>query len=191
MSATLPTPGRAPTAAPAPAAATEPALTFDAVYEECLDFVWRSLQSLGVREDTLDDAVQDVFLVVHRRLGDFEARSSVRTWVFGIAIRVARDHRRRRQRKGGLAPLDFEIVSLGPGPYEEAERAEALREVALVLDQLDEDKREMFVLSEMEQLTAPEISAALGVNVNTIYSRVRAARREFDEAVSRLRGGRP
>jgi RNA polymerase sigma-70 factor (ECF subfamily) len=174
---------------PALVASENAPLTFDAIYEDSLDFVWRSLQSLGVRDDTLDDAVQDVFLVVHRRLADFEARSSVRTWVFGIAIRVARDHRRRRQRKGGLAPLDFEIASLGPGPYEEAERAEALREIAYVLEQLDEDKREIFVLAEMEQLTAPEISAALGVNVNTIYSRVRAARRQFDEAVARLRGG--
>jgi RNA polymerase sigma-70 factor (ECF subfamily) len=183
----LPVLGRDP--APARLATEDVPLTFDAVYEDALDFVWRSLQSLGVRDDTLDDAVQDVFLVVHRRLADFEARSSVRTWIFGIAIRVARDHRRRRQRKGGLAPLDFEIASLGPGPYEEAERAEALREIASVLDQLDEDKREIFVLSELEQLSAPEIGAALGVNINTIYSRVRAARRQFDEAVARRRGG--
>jgi RNA polymerase sigma-70 factor (ECF subfamily) len=189
MSASVSSPVLGREAAPAPLAGEGAPLTFDAVYEDSLDFVWRSLQSLGIRGDALDDAVQDVFLVVHRRLADFEARSSVRTWVFGIAIRVARDHRRRRQRKGGHAPLDFEIASRGPGPYEEAERAEALREVAFVLEQLDDDKREIFVLSELEQLSAPEIGAALGVNVNTIYSRVRAARRQFDEAVARLRGG--
>jgi RNA polymerase sigma-70 factor, ECF subfamily len=173
-----------------PEAAALASVSFEAVYEESLDFVWRSLQSLGVRQDTLDDAVQDVFLVVHRRLPDFEARSSVRTWIFGIAIRVARDHRRRHQRKGGLSPLDFDVADYGPGPYEEAERSEALRELAAVLEHLDEDKREVFVLAELEQLTAPEIAAALSVNVNTIYSRIRAARREFDVAVARLRGGK-
>jgi RNA polymerase sigma-70 factor, ECF subfamily len=153
--------------------------SFDAVYEECLDFVWRSLRSLGIQEQALDDAVQDVFVVVHRRLAEFEARSTVRTWVFGIAIRVARDHRRREQRKGGLEPLDVELVDLAPGPYEHAAHTEALRELATVLDALDDDKREVFVLSELEQLSAPEIAEALGLNINTVYSRIRAARLEF------------
>src|SRR5689334_6067985 len=111
-------------------------LSFDQIYDQSLDYVWRSLQSLGVRGHALDDAVQDVFLVVHRRLADFEGRSSVRTWVFGIAIRVARDHRRRDRRKGGLSPLDFEIADHAPGPDEEAAKSEALRELSAVLEEL-------------------------------------------------------
>jgi RNA polymerase sigma-70 factor, ECF subfamily len=192
LSAELPElPDSSPPASGVREATSRAGVTFDDVYEESLDFVWRSLQSLGVRSETLDDAVQDVFLVVHRRLADFEARSSVRTWVFGIAIRVARDHRRRHQRKGGLAPLHADIADYGPGPYEDAERSEALRALAAVLDLIDENKREVFVLSEIEELSAPEMAAVLGANVNTIYSRIRAARRAFDDAVLRVRGGRP
>src|SRR5262249_49177614 len=145
----------------------------------------RGLKSLGVRDYALDDAVQDVFVVVHRRLAEFERRSSVRSWVFGIAIRVAHDYRRRERRKGGLEPLDFEVVDNARDPHEEAAKAEALRELAIVLESLDDAKREVFVLAELEQLTAPEIAEALGVNVNTVYSRIRAARREFEAAFER------
>src|SRR3954470_18698677 len=74
-------------------------LTVTAVYEAHVDFVWRGFRRLGVPASRLDDAVQDVFLVVHRRLDSFEVRSSVKTWLFGIALRVARDHHRSRRRK--------------------------------------------------------------------------------------------
>ena len=76
-------------------------LDFDAVYEEHFPFVWRSLRRLGVDGHSMDDATQDVFLVVHRRLGDFEGRSTVRTWLFGIARRIARDRRRAAARQRG------------------------------------------------------------------------------------------
>lgn len=163
--------------------------SFDAVYDECVDFVWRSLKSLGIHESAVDDAVQDVFLVVHRRLSEFEGRSTLRTWVFGIAIRVARDYRRREHRKGGLEVLDVEMADAAPGPLEHAETTEALRTLARVLEELDEPKREVFVLSELEQLAAPEIAEALGVNLNTIYSRIRAARQEFKAALEKHQGG--
>lgn len=167
------------------ASAAHPPLTFDVVYDECVDFVWRSLKSLGVRDLALDDAVQDVFLVVHRRLAEFEHRSAIQSWVFGIALRVARDVRRREARKGGLAPLDFEVVDHSPGPHEDAANAETLREVAMVLQALDENKRAVFILAEIEQWTAQEIAQTLGANVNTVYARIRAARREFDAAFHR------
>lgn len=163
--------------------AREP-LLFDDVYEECVAFVWRSLKSLGVRDHRLDDAVQEVFLVVHRRLGEFESRSSVRTWVYGIAVRIARDCRRREHRKGGLSPLDVETADPRPGPDEQVELSRAMDELAAILDTLDPDKRDIFVLSEVEQLSAPEIAQAIGVNVNTVYSRIRAARKEFEIAFS-------
>ena len=162
-------------------------LVFDEVYEACADLVWRGLISLGIQRGAVDDAFQDVFLVVHRRLAEFEGRSSVRSWVYGIVIRVARDHRRRDRRKGGLVPLDIDLVDYGPGPHEELARADALRDLARVLEGLDEERREIFVLAELEQLNAADIAAALGLNVNTVYSRIRAARRDFDAAVTRVR----
>lgn len=165
-------------------------LSFDDVYEQCLDFVWRSLRSLGVRDPQLDDAVQDVFVVVHRRLGEFEARSTIKTWVFGIAVRVARDYRRREQRKGGLSSmstggvLDFDVLDDRPGPEAQVETAQSLRRLAKLLDALDDDKREVFVLAELEQLSSPEIAELLGIKLNTVYSRLRAARREFEIALA-------
>jgi RNA polymerase sigma-70 factor (ECF subfamily) len=159
------------------------------VYEQLFDFVWRSLRRLGVPRAGIDDAVQDVFVVVHRRLAAFEARSSLRTWVFGIALRVARDHRRRARRKGGHAPLDARIPDEAPGPAESLARSEAVRELDRILGGLDEDKRAVFVLVEIEEMSAPEAAVALGANVNTVYSRLRAARREVLAALSAPRGG--
>jgi RNA polymerase sigma-70 factor (ECF subfamily) len=166
-------------------------VSFEAVYEETLDFVWRSVKSLGVRDHQLDDAVQDVFLVVHRRLADFEGRSSVRTWVFGIAVRVARDYRRRIQRKGGLSPLDFEVVDPGPQPDAHVESLDALREIAGALETLDEDRRDVFVLVDLEGLPVPEVAEILGIKLNTAYSRLRGARRDFQVAYEKLQGGVP
>jgi RNA polymerase sigma-70 factor (ECF subfamily) len=183
-------PGSADRLAPQSAPADLVTPTFEELYNEHVDFVWRSLRSLGVRDYALEDAVQDVFVVVHRRLGEFEHRSSLRTWIFGVAMRVAHDHRRREGRKGGLAPLDFELVDHAPSPDERAVQAEALREVAALLEALDPEKRAIFVLAELEQWTAPEIAEALSINLNTVYSRIRAARRDFENAYARRRDER-
>lgn len=163
------------------------ALTFPLLYAEHLDVVWRSLRGLGVGEANVEDAVQDVFLVVHRRLDSFEARSSFRTWLYSIVLHVARNHRRREHRKGGCASLDAapEIADNAPGPHEEASAAEALRQLARLLEGLDEAKRDVFVLAELEELSAPEIAETLGINVNTVYSRLRAARQAVEAAAAR------
>lgn len=173
---------------PEPAAPIEHARpsSFDAVYDEHFSFVWRTVRRLGVPERSVDDAAQDVFIVVHRRLGEFEGRSSIKSWLFGIARRVAKDHRRRSQRKDrGEALPDTLADAASLSPREAASRAEALRVLYDILDKLDDDKREVFVLAELEQLTVPEIADAIAVNLNTVYSRLRAARRAFEEATAR------
>src|SRR5689334_11305277 len=163
---------------------------FDALYEAHFDFVWRSLRRLGVPEAQMDDAVQDVFLVVHRRLGGFEGRSSLKTWLFGIALKVASLHRRTAQRRR-TEPLPDEPIDASGLPADAlTEAADAARLVRELLDALDEDRRAVFVLAELEQMTAPEISSALGVNLNTVYSRLRLARRDFDAALARHRARR-
>jgi RNA polymerase sigma-70 factor (ECF subfamily) len=160
---------------------------FPALYEKYFDFVWRSVRRLGVADKSLDDATQDVFIVVHRKLADFEGRSSLKSWIFGIARRVAHDHRRLATRKDrGTVPVDGLVDLYAPNPRDTVARAEAVRVLYEFLDTLDADKREAFVLAELEQMTVPEISAAVGANINTIYSRLRAARKAFDQAVSRL-----
>jgi RNA polymerase sigma-70 factor (ECF subfamily) len=161
-------------------------LDFREVYEGHFDFVWRTVRRLGVHERWLDDAVQDVFIVVHRRLGEFEGRSTLKSWLFGIARRVAHDHRRRagRKERGDSLP-DGLIDPQAASPADDLQRARALQVLHEILETLDDDKREVFILAELEQMTVPEIAAATDANLNTVYSRLRAARQAFDAAVSR------
>jgi RNA polymerase sigma-70 factor (ECF subfamily) len=171
----------------APAAAS----TFEQVYDEHVDFVWRSAQRLGVDAAGADDVVQQVFLVVHRRLGEFEGRSSLKSWIFGILLRVARDHRRTVRRKSPHllhSPEDPTLVAdSSASPDEALSRAEASRVIDGLLATLDEDKRVVFVLAELEQMTAQEISDATGLAPKAVYSRLRAARTDFERAAADLR----
>jgi RNA polymerase sigma-70 factor (ECF subfamily) len=160
--------------------------SFGEVYEIYFDFVWRSARRLGVPEASLDDVVQDVFVTVYRRLPYFEGRSLLKTWIFGILRHTVRDLRRSMRRKPTEA-LEHEPQDGGHNPQEAAARGEGQKLLHEVLAALDEDQREVFVLCELEQLSAPEIASALEVNVNTVYSRLRAARQNFDAALKRLR----
>jgi RNA polymerase sigma-70 factor, ECF subfamily len=166
--------------------------TFDELYEGYVDFIWRSVRRLGVGDESVEDVVQQVFLVVHRRLPEFAYASSVRTWVFGIVVRVVREHRRwfRRKNPHHLSPqTDPETLADdgGSGPYETMAKAEAAHLVQEWLNELDDDKREVFVLAELEQMTAREIAEAIGSNASTVYSRLRAARIDFEKAAERYR----
>ncbi len=168
----------------APASGVTALGSFDEVYEAHFDFVWRSARRLGVPAASVDDAVQDVFVVVHRRGDTFEGRSSVRTWLFGIVAHVARAHRRRRVLDSAADP-DALIDPAARSPQAQAEAAEAMRTLYEVLDTLDDDRREVLVLVDLEEMTAPEAADALGLKLNTVYSRLRAARRDFDSEVAR------
>jgi RNA polymerase sigma-70 factor, ECF subfamily len=159
---------------------------FAALYSAHFDFVWRNLRRLGVPPFGLEDAVHDVFVVVQRRLGEFEGRCAITTWLFAIALRVAQHYRRVA---GRCTEQSIEDVPdpRGPAPDEAAARQEALRMVEHALDALDDDRRAVFVLAELEQMPAKAISEALGVGVNTVHSRLRLARRDFERAVQRAR----
>ena len=162
------------------------ALTLSEVYETHFDFVWRSARRLGVLSLHVDDVVQEVFLVVHRRLSEFEGRSSLKTWLFAITRRIVRDHRRSARRKpaeplGAIEPID----ASAPGADAQLAHDQEARLLHAMLDELDEDKREVFVLAELEQMSGPEIAEALDVNLNTVYARLRAARTAFEQAVGR------
>jgi RNA polymerase sigma-70 factor, ECF subfamily len=160
--------------------------TLEAIYDEFFDFVWRSLRRLGVRPAWLDDALQDVFLVVHRRLPDFQQRSTVKTWLFGICLRVASDYTRRGRWRGRDAELDEQTLPFdSPDPLEQAARGEAVQFLDVQLQALDPDKRAVFILAELEGMSCPEIAVAVGANVNTVMSRLKAARAKFEAAVRR------
>ena len=159
-------------------------LEFDDVYERHFDFVWRSLRLLGVDDAALEDAAQDTFSVVSRQLPVFEGRSAVRTWLFAILQRVAANYRRRWRRK--LTPLVQLADTIGdePTPLAHAEAAEAARVVERFCASLDPDRRALFVLSVLEELPAAEVSAALGLPVAKVYSRVHALREGVKRALA-------
>jgi RNA polymerase sigma-70 factor (ECF subfamily) len=179
-------------AQPLPAAPAPP-VGFDAVYDECFDFVWRTVRRLGVAEESVDDVTQEVFFAVHRKLPDFAGRSSLRTWLFSIVLHVVRHHRRSWRRKDAQrAPAEATTIDELPdrrsqGPLQAAETADNVRLLDRLLRELDDDKREVFVLAHLEQMTAPEIAEVIGENVNTVYSRLRAARDQFEQALERQR----
>ncbi|MFV8750878.1 RNA polymerase sigma factor [Nannocystaceae bacterium ST9] len=151
--------------------------------------VHRMLREYGVDEASLDDAAQDVFLVVHRRWHDYDGRAAFSKWLIGIVRRVAKDYRRSARRT--QARLD-KVVPPG-SPADPEHRMAEREEVALVerfLDRLDVERREVLVLADIEGMTAPEISSVLGVNLNTVYSRLRTARQRFDAFLARHRAPR-
>jgi RNA polymerase sigma-70 factor (ECF subfamily) len=166
----------------------------DHLFKEHFPFVWRLLRRLGVRPEALDDATQDVFMVALRRAPEFRGQSSYQTWLFGIACNVAREQRRKGQRASAfepVEPLENALRSGQASPLEQASQAQALRFVESFLDTLDDAKREVFILAELEQMTAPEIVQATGANLNTVYSRLRAAREAFASLIQRTFPGEP
>jgi RNA polymerase sigma-70 factor (ECF subfamily) len=166
---------------PAAPAREQARVTFETVYAEYFAFVWRNLRRLGVAEASLRDAAQDVFLVVHRRLPEFAGHGTLEAWLYSIVRRVAADERRRRRRKGLTEPAEADRVAdrREPGPEDLAARGEALRLLLSLLDELEDDKREVLVLVDLEGLSVPEAARALDTNVNTVYSRLRSARQQM------------
>jgi RNA polymerase sigma-70 factor, ECF subfamily len=164
----------------------ERAESFDAFYNSHFPFVWRCLRGLGVPADGLDDAAQDVFLIVHRQLPGFRGESSAQTWLYGIARHVAANHHRRARRKQApLEPLTAEPPHPDPDPHERAADAEAATFVEAFLETLDDKKRDIFVLAVLEEMTIPEVAAALSIPLNTAYTRLRAVRADFERALGR------
>ncbi len=166
------------------APAADPAPSFDAVYSEHFDFVWRCAAHRGVPTAALDDVTQEVFIIVHRKLPEFEGRAQLRTWIGAIVRRVTADYLRRRgNRPAADESLEREPADLASGD-DPVDRREALRVLDSVLAKMPEDQREVFVLRELEDLSGAEIAAITGANENTVWTRLRAARRRFREGVA-------
>lgn len=165
-------------------------LDVTAIHAAHADFVWSALQRFGVRDADLEDALQEVFVVVHRRLDSFDGTSKMTTWLYGIAMRVAAAFRRkahvRRERPVEEVPEgDDESLS----PEEAASRSQARATLHEILDEMDLDRRAVFVMFEVEELSCEEIAALVGIPVGTVYSRLHKARKEFAVAVERKKRG--
>jgi RNA polymerase sigma-70 factor (ECF subfamily) len=155
-----------------------PALEFDAVYRAHVGFVWRTMRRLGVAEADLEDAVHEAFLVVHRRLPEFDGRAAITSWLYAVARGVASNRRRtalRRERREAHADGPEHAVD----PAEQLARARAAEVVERFLTGLSEEQRTVFELFEIEGLRGAEIAEAIGLNINTVFTRLRAARHRF------------
>jgi RNA polymerase sigma-70 factor (ECF subfamily) len=151
---------------------------FDEIYNLEFDYVWRTLGRLGVRTADLDDATHDVFVVLYRRWADVDPTQSLRTWLFGVARRIAA-HRRRKPDEIA-EPVD----RAAPTDNGLADRDLLWKALA----RLDDDRREVVVLHDLEGRTGAEIATLLDIPVNTVHSRLRLARADLAAAVERLEG---
>lgn len=161
---------------------------FRALYDHFYPLVWRWVARVGVPGDAREDVVQEVFLTIYGKLDTFEARSSMKTWVLAITVRVTQGYRRRR--RTGPTGDGCEVDALPDRiahPEAAAQQNEALGFLQQVLNELDDEKREVFILAELEQLSMNEIATLLAISSNTVASRLRLAREEVREAWERAK----
>jgi RNA polymerase sigma-70 factor, ECF subfamily len=175
----------APRASSAPPGVTPDPAEFAQLFASEAPRVWRALRRLGVRDADLEDLVQDVFLVVYRRWGDFRGESSLRTWIYGIALRRAFAQRRNRHARGVVDLGHPELPSQAPEQSRELARVELRGALQHALERLREGKREVFVLYELEELPMRDVAALLATPLHTCYARLYAARAELAVALRR------
>jgi RNA polymerase sigma-70 factor (ECF subfamily) len=157
-----------------------------AAFRHHYDFVFRVLLCTGVPRPACDDAIQDVFVTVHRRRRDYDGRAPLRHWIYGIAKGVGRNYgRKARRRASRVVELPALGDGLAAGPQADCEylveRGRQLSVVAAMLEALGDEQREVFVLIHVEGMTAPEVARMVDVSVNTVYSRLRLARSKFEK----------
>jgi RNA polymerase sigma-70 factor (ECF subfamily) len=161
---------------------------FESIYTQYFDFVWSSVRRLGVSAAATDDVVQEVFIVIHSRLHTLEQPQALRSWIYGIVRRtVSGHHRSRRVKEASGAALAAEpnAQPLPLTPLDLVEQNDKVKLLFHLLEELDEPKREVFTMAELDELTVPEIAEILEIPLNTAYSRLRAARQAFEEALAR------
>jgi RNA polymerase sigma-70 factor (ECF subfamily) len=155
---------------------------FPDIFHEYAPFVLRAMRHLGVGSADLNDQCQDVFVAVFQGLEGFGGRSSLRTWIYGICRHTAANYRRRAYIRRERAVADVPERATPPNQYEELERQQGSQQLQALLEVLDDDKREAFVLYELEELSMKEVAAICDCPLQTAYSRLHAARRLLLEA---------
>lgn len=160
------------------------------VFDAHAAFVLRNLRRLGVAEADLDDAAQDVFLVVHRNLERYDAECALRSWLFGIVQRVAANYRRRGQRRRECAVAEVSVASVEPTQLEHVALQQAQRLLLDALDQLEPTRRAIFILYELEEMPMSDVAQAVACPLQTAYSRLYAARDTVRTHILRAERGR-
>lgn len=154
-----------------------------------MELVIRTLRRSGVPPAAVEDVAQEVFLAVHRGLPSWEGRSSLRTWIYRIARNAALNHGRsaRRRPDGALTATADDVAHASADPESVAVTHQALAELQAILERIDEPKREVLALIDLEQFSAPEVAELLTIPVNTVYSRLRLARAELEKLLGGTR----
>lgn len=159
--------------------------SFENLYEQHFEFTWRVLRHLGLGGASLNDGCQELWLVVHRRLPTVALHAQVRTWLFGVAVNVVRNQRRSAARRRCDPALPASLAAPGLDP----EAAHAAREtwiaVQSFLETLDDNDRWIFVCNVIERMSADETARALGIEVDSVYQRVRTLRRAIRKRLDR------
>ena len=160
--------------------AKQPPQSLVSLHAEHGGFVWATLQRFGIQQPDLEDAFQDVFIVVQRRLPSFDWACPVTTWLFAICRRVAASHRRRAHtRRERLGEVVDDVPDSARSPEEATSQQQARLQLEGILEAMDLDRRAVFVMFEIEEMPCNEIASLIGVPVGTVYSRLHAARKEF------------
>jgi RNA polymerase sigma-70 factor (ECF subfamily) len=161
---------------------------FATIYDRYFAFVWRLAANSRVPHAHLDDVVQETFLVIHRRLPTFEGRSSLRTWIAAVTRNTVKEFlRRKRHHILGNEVDPDSSASASMNPVEQLEASAAAALLDRFLDEMPEEQRDVFILAEIEQMTANEIATVLEANPNTVRTRLRAARQSLQASLARHR----
>ncbi len=159
---------------------------FRTMFEAEFSYVCRSLRRCGIRDADVEDLAHDVFLAAHASHANFDARRAVKPWLFGICFRIASHHKRRagykREQLGDAE--DAEDTTPLADVHIEAEERRQL--VLRVLDTLDDERRAVLVMHDLDEISMRDIADVLGIPVFTAYSRLRIAREQFAAAARRL-----
>ncbi len=158
---------------------------FRALFDAHVSYVAASLARLGIGHADRDDLVSEVFVRVHRELVRYDRSRPMRPWLFAFAARVASEHKRLARHRREILGVETEATSPEPLADRAIESREAQALVMSALDTLDDDKRAVFVLHDLDETPVPEIARALGIPEGTAYTRLRAARADFSAAVRR------
>jgi RNA polymerase sigma-70 factor (ECF subfamily) len=168
------------------AALARMAVDLESVYQTELPYVWHSLRRLGVPEADRADLAHEVFLVVERRLDSFDATRAIRPWLFGIAFRVVAHHRERAAYRREVLGESDEPRAVEPSAEELLVVEDRRRLVLKALEVLPLERRAVFVMHDLDGQTVPQIGEQTGLPINTVYSHLRRARRDFAAEVRRL-----
>jgi len=163
-----------------------PASGFRTLFEEHFAYVWSVLRRLGVGNDDVEDLAHEVFLNVYRHFADYDPGRPVKPWLFGFAFRVASDDRRRARRRREVVGTDVVVSDPAAAADDALVRAEERSLLMRALDQIALDRRAVLVLHEWDGCTIPEVARALGIPLNTAYTRLRLARADLAAAMKRL-----